>query len=168
MTKHLFEYLTHDHDRLDRLLQQSVATPGVIERLPYDEFRKGLLRHIGIEERIVMPSIARLQNGRQAAVAERLRLDHGALAALMVPPPTPSIIATLRAILHGHNALEEQEGGLYLLLNHLAQDEEEVLLERMRSAPEVPVMPYNEKPGVLEATQRALKRAGYELLEDSQ
>lgn len=168
MTKQLFEYLAHDHDRLDRLLQQSAAKSGVIDRRPYEEFRKGLLRHIGIEERIVMPSIARLQNGKQAAIAERLRLDHGALAALLVPPPTPSIVATLRAILHGHNALEEQEGGLYLLLNQLARDEEEVLLERMKSTPEVPVMSYNEKPSVLEATQRALKRAGYELLDVSQ
>ena len=134
-----------------------------IDRDAYNEFRKGLLRHIGIEERIVLPAITRLQNGKQAAVAERLRLDHGALTALMVPPPSPAIVSTLRSILKGHNALEEQEGGLYLLLNGLAIDEEEVLLEKMRSTPEVPVMPYNEKRAILEVTRRALKRAGYKL-----
>lgn len=138
----------------------------MIDRVPYDEFRRGLLRHIGIEERVVLPAIARLQNGQQAAVAERLRLDHGALAALMVPPPSQAIVATLRMILEGHNALEEQDGGLYLLLNELAKDEERELLEKMRSTPEVPVMPYNEKPFVLEATERALKRAGYSLLKN--
>lgn len=164
MPRLLFDYLAEDHDRLDRLLQKATVNPVEIDRLPYDEFRRGLLRHIGIEEKIVLPTIARLQNGTQAAVAERLRLDHGALAALMVPPPSPAIIATLRFILKGHNALEEETGGLYLLLNNLAGDEEESLLEKMRSAPEVPVMPYNEKPAVLDATRRALKRAGYELI----
>ncbi len=163
MPHQLYDYLAQDHDRLDRLLQTATAQPGVIDHVSYDEFRKGLLRHVGIEERIVLPAIARLQNGKQAAVAERLRLDHGALAALMVPPPTPSIIAALRSILDGHNALEEQEGGLYLLLDRLAIDEEETLLEKMRTTPEVPVMPYNEKPSVLEATRRALRRTGYEL-----
>ena len=164
MPHQLYDYLAQDHDRLDRLLRAATAQPDVINHVPYDEFRRGLLRHIGIEERIVLPAIARLQNGQQATVAERLRLDHGALAALMVPPPSSAIVASLRSILEGHNALEEQEGGLYLLLNRLAIDEEEILLEKMRAAPEVPVMPYNEKPSVLEATRRALHRAGYELL----
>ena len=166
MSQQLYQYLAHDHDRLDRLLQNATSQPGVINLDSYGEFRRGLLRHIGIEERIVLPTIARLQNGKQAAIAERLRLDHGALAALMVPPPSSAIIATLRSILEGHNSLEEQEGGLYLLLNRLAKDEEADLLERMRSTPEVPVMPYNEKPSVLEATERALKRAGYSLLKN--
>ena len=167
MPQQLYQYLAQDHDRLDRLLRDATAQPGVINRGPYDEFRRGLLRHIGIEERIVLPAIARLQNGKQAAVAERLRLDHGALAALMVPPPTQEIVATLRWILKGHNSLEEQEGGLYRLLNELAKDEETELLEKMRSTPEVPVTPYNEKPFVLEATERALKRAGYSLRRNS-
>jgi hypothetical protein len=83
--------------------------------VPYGEFRKGLLRHIGVEEKIVLPAIERLQGGRRAAVVDRLRLDHGAMVALMVPQPSPSIIATLRSILQVHNVLEEQEGGLYQL-----------------------------------------------------
>ena len=166
MSQQLYQYLAHDHDRLDRLLQNATSQPGVINLDSYGEFRRGLLRHIGIEERIVLPTIARLQDGKQAAIAERLRLDHGAIAALMVPPPSPSIVATLRMILQRHNTLEEQEGGLYLLLDQLAKDEETTLLERMKSTPEVPVMPYNEKPSVLEATERALKRAGYSLLKN--
>ncbi|MEO8167270.1 MAG: hemerythrin domain-containing protein [bacterium] len=164
MTQRLYDFLAQDHNRLDQLLLEATAQAGAINRDPYDKFRKGLLRHIGIEERIVMPAIARLQNGKQAEVAERLRLDHGAIAALLVPPPSATIIATLRSILEKHNALEEEEGGLYLLLNRLASNEENGLLEKMSNTPEVPVMPYNEKPSVLEATQRALKRAGYEFL----
>jgi len=158
----LNRYLAEDHNRLDGLLQRATADLRKIDTQPYGEFRRGLLRHISIEEKIVLPSIARLQNGAQAAVADRIRLDHGALVALLVPPPSASIIATLRSILEVHNALEEQEGGLYHLLDQLAGTESDELLNRMRSAPEVPVLPHNERPEVIEATRRAVARAGYE------
>jgi hypothetical protein len=115
-----------------------------------------------MEEKVVLPAIAQLQGGRPAAVAERLRLDHGALAALLVPPPTPTIIATIRSILQVHNVLEEQEGGLYQLFEQLAGSEAETLLEKLRTMPDVPVLPHNERPDVLEATRRAVARAGYE------
>ena len=45
--------------------------------------------------------------------AAKLRLDHGAFAALLVPTPTPAIIAALRAILGAHNVVEEGPGGVY-------------------------------------------------------
>jgi hypothetical protein len=160
----LYQYLADDHERLDHLLQRAVATVGVIDMEPYAEFRKGLLRHIAIEEKIVLPAIAQFQDGRQAAVAGRLRLDHGALVALLVPPPSPSIVLTIQSILQVHNTLEEQEGGLYQLLEQLAGTEIERLAGQMNSAPEVPVLPHNGRPEILEATRRAVARAGYELL----
>jgi hypothetical protein len=161
----LYRYLEEDHDRLDRLLLSATATPGVTDIQLYSQFRKGLLRHIGLEEKIVLPAIARIQDGRQAAIADRLRLDHGAIVALLVPPPTPSIIATLRSILQMHNALEEQEGGLYQLVERLAGSETETLLEKLKSAPEVAVLPHNERPDVIESTRRAVARAGYQFKE---
>jgi len=163
MPSDLLEYLAQDHDRLDALLHRAARDPERVDRVPYDEFRPGLLRHIGIEEKIVLPAIARFQNGRQSADAERLRLDHGALAALMVPPPSAAILRTIFSILAVHNPLEEGDGGIYRLLDELAGFEAEELLRKMKSAPEVPVMPYNERPEVLEATRRALTRAGYEM-----
>jgi len=158
----LYQYLAGDHARLDGLLQCAVAAPGVIDPEFYAEFRKGLLRHIALEEKIVLPAIARSQGGRQPAIAERLRLDHGALVALLVPPPSPSIVLTIRSILQVHNALEEQEGGLYQLFEQLAGADTERLVGQLKSAPDVPVLPHNERPGILEATRRAVARAGYE------
>jgi len=158
----LYKYLENDHNRLDSLLDRSLAKPGIIDQDPYGEFRRGLLRHIAREEKVVLPGIAQPQGGRPAAVAERLRLDHGALAALLVPPPTPTIIDTIRSILQVHNVLEEQEGGLYQLFEQLAGSEAETLLEKLRTMPDVPVLPHNERPDVLEATRRAVARAGYE------
>jgi hypothetical protein len=159
----LSEYLSKDHDRLDELLTRSTAKPGVIDMEAYSEFRKGILRHISMEEKIVLPAIARWQGGRKAALAERLRLDHGAIVSLLVPPPSPSIVLTLRSIFAVHNPLEEQNGGLYELLDSMAGSETEEVLRELQSAPAVAVLPHNEKPDAMETTRLAVERAGYKL-----
>jgi hypothetical protein len=158
----LYRYLSADHDRLDALLQLATARPGVIDMEPYSEFRKGLLRHISIEEKIIFPAIAKWQDGKKAAIAERLHVDHGAIVSLLAPPPSPSIILTLRSVLEIHNLLEEQPGGLYQLLENLAGAEAEGILAELHAAPAVSVLPHNEKPEVLEAAKSAVVRAGYE------
>ncbi|MBI3303278.1 MAG: hypothetical protein HYZ72_14520 [Deltaproteobacteria bacterium] len=45
----------------------------------------------------------------------------------------------------------------------LAGTEAEALLAQLRAAPEVPVAPHADGPNVLNATRRALARAGYNL-----
>ncbi len=159
----LHQYLAADHDRLDDLLRRATARPGAIDAEAYAEFRKGIVRHIGIEEKIMLPAISRARGGTPAEDAERMRLDHGALVALLVPPPSPFILATLRSILPNHNVLEEREDGVYDLFDTLMGSETDSMLERLRSAPEVPVLPHNARPEILEATRRALQRAGYTL-----
>jgi hypothetical protein len=158
----LYQYLADDHERLDSLFQRAVARPGVIDVESYQEFRKGLLRHISMEEKIVLPAIARWQGGRKAAIGERLRLDHGALVALLAPPPTPSIMLTIRSILEVHDELEEREGGLYKLLEDVAGPEMEQMLAQLKAAPPVAVLPNNDKPEVLDAAKKVLARAGHE------
>jgi len=157
----LYQYMADDHERLDSLLRRAVVKPGAIDAEPYHEFRNGLLRHISMEEKIVLPAIARWQGGKKATIGERLRLDHGALVALLAPTPTPSIMLTIQSILEVHNELEEQEGGLYELLDHLAGPETEQMLARLNSAPSVAVLPNNDKPEVFEAAKRAVARAGH-------
>lgn len=159
--ENIYTYLTHDHERLDALLTRAAEGRDGIDLEPYAQFRQGLLRHIGIEERIVLPAVARFQNGKQAGVAQRLRLDHGALVALLVPPPSKGIIDTIRTILAAHNPLEENEGGLYQLVRKLAGNEAAELLEKIRSSPEVPALPFNDNPDILSVTRRAVERAGY-------
>jgi hypothetical protein len=158
----LYQYMADDHERLDSLLQRAVAKPGVIDSESYHEFRKGLLRHISMEEKIVLPAIARWQGGKKAAIMERLRLGHGALVALLAPPPTPSILLTIRSILEVHNELEERESGLYGLLEDMAGSGGEQILAQLKSAPPVAVLPNNDKPEVLEAAKKAVARAGHE------
>ncbi len=83
--------LAGDHARLDRLLDEAAARdPAKVEPAPYDAFRRGLLKHIGMEEKILLPAAQQLNGGEPMPLAARLRLDHGAIAALLVPSPTPT------------------------------------------------------------------------------
>ena len=159
-------WLSADHARLDGFLTQAThADP--IDPGPYAEFRRGLLRHIGIEEKILLPAAQRAQDGDPLALADRLRLDHGAIAALLVPTPTSAIVATIRDILTAHNALEEEPGGLYAACDRLLGGNADAIVREMASYPDVRVSPHNDGPGVLSALQRALERAGYRLRDDA-
>ncbi len=154
-------FLADDHARLDALLARAAAQPERIDREAYDQFRRGLLKHISMEEKILLPAAQRLRGGEPLELAARLRLDHGALAALLVPTPTPAILRALRAILEGHNRLEEDAGGVYEICERLAGDAAGELLAQLRAAPEVPAAAHVDSPKVMAATRRALARAGY-------
>src|SRR5262249_37226149 len=159
-------WLSADHARLDGLLTHATAADP-IDPGPYAEFRRGLLRHIAIEEKILLPAAQRARDGDPLALAARLRLDHGALAALLVPTPTPAIIATIRDILTAHNALEEEPGGLYAACARLLASDADAIVREMASCPDVRVSPHNDGPGVLSALRRALERARYRLRDDT-
>ena len=155
------DFLTEDHRRLDTLLQLAVADAGHVDQGAYDQFRAGLLRHIGMEEKILLPATQRLLGGEPLPIASKLRLDHGAIASLLMPPPTAAIIATIRAVLKVHNTIEEGSGGLYETCDELASSESAQLLAKLQAAPELAVLPCSDSPAVMPAVQRALERAGY-------
>ncbi len=157
----IYEYLSSDHLRLDGYLEKAVAQPDAIDVPAYAEFRKGLLRHIGMEEKILFPAIARLKEGLKVEGFDKLRLDHGALVALLVPPPSRPIISTIRSILQAHNASEEGVGGVYAELDSLSEEETAKLIDQLKAFPEVPVLPHNQRDGILEITRRAVERAGH-------
>jgi hypothetical protein len=132
-----------------------------VDRAAYTECRAGLLRHISLEEKLLLPAAQRWQGGGPLSLAAKLRRDHGALAALLVPTPTPAIIAAIRTVLAAHNALEEWPRGVYERCAELAGAEADALLAQLRAAPEVPVAPHADGPQVMSVVRRALARAGY-------
>ena len=158
----LFDFFTTDHRRLELLLDRATRDSGAFDMEAYAAFRSGLLRHIGMEEKILIPAAQAKLNHGLLPFAERIRLDHGALVALMVPPPSTQVVGAIRAILAVHDALEEQEGGVYDVAERLTASETDLLLRQLRSAPDVPVLPHKADPFILEATRRALQRAGYD------
>lgn len=159
----IYRYLADDHERLDALLDRAVANPDDIDASAYGEFRKGLLKHIGMEEKVLLPEARRMRGGVALPGAARLRLDHGALTALLVPSPTVSLVAAIRAILGAHNPVEEEAGGIYEQCEDLAKDEAPAILRRLQDYPEVKVLPHVDSPFVMDAARRALARADYKL-----
>lgn len=152
-------FLADDHARLDALLRRAVADPdpAVIDRDAYDQFRAGLLRHIAMEEKVLLPDARRHRNGEALPIAKQLRADHAALAALLVPTPTRAILTAIRELLDGHNELEEAPAGVYETCEALAAAEADALLERLRAVPEVPVAAHFDGPRAHEHIARLLK-----------
>ena len=72
-------FLERDHQQLDQLLTRASGDLDNIDMEAFDEFRCGLLKHIGMEEKILLPAIRRLRGGEPLAIAAKLRLDHGAI-----------------------------------------------------------------------------------------
>lgn len=159
----IHRYLADDHDRLDALLERAISDPENIDISAYAQFRSGLLKHIGMEEKILLPAAQRIRSGEPLPVAAKLRLDHGALAAMLVPTPTARVVAAIRAILKFHNPIEEDPGGMYDQCEELAGAGAEQILRQLQEAPEVRVLPHVDSPFVMEAARRALARAGYNL-----
>jgi len=56
--------------------------------------KKLLLRHIGLEEKILLPTAQRLRGGEALVLAAKLRLHHCALIAL--PSPASSTLEAIR------------------------------------------------------------------------
>jgi len=141
-------FLAQDHARLDTLLRRSVADPNVIDREAYKEFRAGLLRHIAMEEKVLLPDARHRRGGDPLPVAAQLRSDHGILATLLVPTPTHASVELLAKFLEEHNELEEKAGGLYATCDQLVGSEAEAVLARLRAVPEVRVAPHFDGPRV--------------------
>lgn len=95
-------------------------------------------------------------------VIPQYRLEHGAITALMVPPPTVSLINVIRYILEKHNLAEEEPGGLYDICEALTQGQNQELLEELMATKEVPVHPPNPAPIAIQVAKRALTRTDYD------
>lgn len=153
-------FLAEDHRRLEAILDRATAEPGRIDPALFEEFRAGLLRHIGMEEKILLPAAQWARRGTPLPIARQLRLDHGAIAALLVPTPTPEVVRRLRAVLVLHDALEEQSNGAYADCDRLLAVESADLLEQLRVFPPVRTAPHHDGLVVERHIVETLARAG--------
>lgn len=163
MAGRIHQYLAEDHRRLEELLRRTTETNGLIDPQAYWEFRGGLLRHIAMEEKILLPAAQAARGGGPLPAAAKLRLDHGALAALLVLTPSPSIVSAIRSILAAHNPLEEGDDGVYSQCEQLAGTEADHILSRLQNAPAVAMAPYVDSPIAIRSAHDAVLRAGYDL-----
>jgi len=100
-----------------------------------------------MEEKILFP-VARLK-GADPRLFSRLRVDHGAIASLLVPTPTPKIVGQILSVLGPHNQREEEPYGAYEICDEAAGPAEaERLLGVLRAFPEVRLKDYRDGPAV--------------------
>lgn len=160
MSGPLHRFFSADHRRLDSLLKRSLAAPGEVDLGPFGAFRAGLLRHIGMEEKVLFVAARAARGGKPLPLAARLRVDHGAIAALLVPTPTPAIVAEIVSVLLPHNRREEERGGIYEECDDaLGPARAALLVEELQAFPEPPLMPYNDTSQVRKHIEENLARS---------
>jgi hypothetical protein len=159
-------FFAADHRRLDDLLRRSVAGTGALDLEAFRQFRAGILRHIGMEEKVLFTAAREARGGQPLPIAARLRVDHGAIAALLVPTPTRPIVARIFSVLGPHNHREEDLGGVYDACDEaLGTRGAERLVAELRSFPEPPLKPYNDGPEAFRHIDATLERARGQWLE---
>ena len=160
MNQALSEFFIADHLRLADLLVRATSNPPTIDVSEYAAFRCGLLRHIAMEEKVLLPFAKRARGGNAFPIAAQLRRQHAAIAALLVPTPTPLIVGRLRLVLAHHNALEEGTEGVYAASDALAGPNADRLLEELRAVPDVLVNPFTDAERALKSIDHHLRRIG--------
>lgn len=149
------QYLADDHARLGSLLARAMATPA-IDTAAYATFRAGLLRHIAMEEKVLFVDARSRRGGEPLAVTKQLHADHAALASLLVPSPTSTLLARVRDILVEHDPLEEDPGGLYEQCEQLAGADIGAVLARMHAIPAVRASRHVDEPRIHDHIERML------------
>jgi hypothetical protein len=153
------DLLHRDHLRLAGLLEEA-CRGSTVDAAAFQAFRTGLLRHIGMEEKILLPAAKRLRGGESLPLAKQMKLDHSALAALLVPTPTPAIVERIRTLLDAHNVMEEREGGVYEQCERCAAGEADALARELERAAEVKLAPHCDTPRVFASIERLLRATG--------
>jgi len=156
------DLLEADHARLSDLLE-TAGSGAAVDLGVYQRFRGGLLRHIGMEEKLLLPAVRKVRPGvEDPRVARQLKLDHAAFAALLVPTPTPQLIGKIRRLLALHNAIEEGPDGYYAECESIVGQDADELYARLKMAPPVALAAYRDGAKQVEAIERCLLAAGRE------
>ncbi len=152
----IHEYLSKDHARLAGLLARATENPQVIDEEAFSKFRAGLLRHIAMEEKVLFADVRARNEDALVQLVRVLHADHAAIASLLVPPPTRSLIATLQGILDEHNPLEDAPGGLYEHCDRIAGDAITAVIGRMEAIAPVRASKHLDEPRIYEHIERMM------------
>jgi hypothetical protein len=152
-------YLLADHRRLEQLLASASEGP-CFDAKAFAAFREGLLRHIAIEEKLLLRAARDAQNGVPLERARRLRIEHGAIASLLVPTPDRALCEELTILLRAHDALEEGSGGVYEECERLfSEAQSSALAEQAEAFGAIPVAQHFDGPRALRSASEALLRS---------
>jgi hypothetical protein len=155
----LREWLVRDHDEIDVLLRSARAPEG-FDLEAFGRFRERLLRHIGVEERLLFSAIQRTNQGQLPAAVGEIQIEHAALASLLVPTPDYVLAEEIAGLLERHSNLEEFPDGIYDQCLALLDDEaaDDVLYDACASRP-VATAKYFDGAGTVRTADAALEKA---------
>lgn len=162
MNRPIYDFFTNDHHRIEQILADATKDINHIDMELYEEFRKSLMKHIKMEEKHLFVYAQKANGGEQFPHQAQLRLEHGALTTLIVPPPSPELIKVLKHLLQQHDEVEEAPGGTYDICEKLTEEETTQLLAELKEVKEVPLHPHNDADYALQAARRSVARAGYD------
>ena len=155
----ILDYLEADHARLHDLLDRAMAKPQ-LDLEAFSEFRRGLLRHIAIEEKVLLPAVRHARGGVPLDRAHELRIDHAALTSLLVPTPDRALCTEIVLLLSSHDAKEEVAGGIYDECKRWQTHDELILLAKQaESFPDVRIAKHFDGPLVHRTAASALASA---------
>lgn len=152
-------YLRSDHARLHGLLKRAMSLPH-LDKEAFAAFRRGLLRHIAIEEKMLLPAVRKARGGRVLDGAHELRIDHAALTSLLVPTPDRKLCREILSLISVHDEKEEGAGGTYDECERWLDDHELIALaEQAQAFPEVRVARHFDGHNVHRTAEGALTSA---------
>lgn len=152
-------YLVSDHARLHRRLEHAMAEPH-LDLDAFADFRRGLLRHIAIEEKLLLPAVRQARQGTPLDGTHELRVEHAAITSLLVPTPDLPLCHEIHALLSAHDQKEERPGGIYEKCERWLSDDDLVRLgEQAAAYPEVRASAYFDGPNVHRTAESALASA---------
>ena len=157
----IHKFLTREHTRIEGYLDRAVQDFDQIDQEWYMHFRVGMLTHIKQEEKVLF-KIAQEVKGEPIPLAAQLRLEHGALTSLLVPPPNRDLVKVIRYLLKKHDEKEEEPGGMYDICGELTSEQTQRVLLEMRNMPLTPVHPNKDIPLAWDTAKRSCARAGFD------
>lgn len=158
-TQRITEWLVDDHRRLHALLEKARSSES-FDTEAFATFRAGLLRHIAIEEKLLLPAARRARDGVAIERAWDLRMDHAALTSLLVPTPDAALVGEILSILGPHDDKEEGPAGVYAECEQLlSEGDSHALTERALALPPIPLAAHFDGQGALRTAKAALGSA---------
>ncbi len=118
----LTDVLLREHRELLAMIAACTPRDGEVDLQAFDRYRLRQLRHVAIEEKVLLPVLA----GRASlspAFQNGLRKDHEAIVVLCVTAPDPDFVHDLQEFISWHQRVEEQPGGLFDLYDQQVGDD---------------------------------------------
>lgn len=149
--------MDNQHRRIEWLLTESLGDGDqrALDLAAYTAFRETMLRHIGIEEKLLLAGLREAQV--QFAPAWAIHRDHAALASLMSAEPDLALALEVARLVDTHMTLEEGPQGLFSVCARSLS--EEALVVGAHAYPEVKPAPWSKAEWLPRTVQAALELA---------